>query len=311
MDPQAFELPSMPGRPKSAAEVRAMRRSMPFDLLIEALRAFQARPTDICVATFPKSGTTWAQQIVHGLRTRGSMDFEEIGVVMPFMEMAPMMGVDVNAPQVAEPRGFKTHLVWEQVPKGMRYIYVVRDPGDVLVSFYHFMNGSLFEKDTIGMESFAHDLYIPGDMPWGSYWGHILSWWPKIGAEDVLALCFEDMKSDLEGTVRRIAKFMGIDADEELVAIATRQASFEFMSRFPTKFDEHIGQRAMEKAQGVPPGEPMSKVRTGRTGNRLRELSEGTRETLDAIWRREIEPAIGMPSYEHLRAHIASLHAGR
>jgi hypothetical protein len=288
-----------------------MQKSMPFEVLLQVLNAFQTRPTDVCVATFPKSGTTWTQQIVHGLRTRGSMDFDEISVVIPFMEMAPMIGNDLNAPQVAEPRAFKTHLMWEQVPKGMRYIYVVREPGDVLVSFYHFMNGSLFEKDAIGMESFAHDIYMGGDMPWGTYWSHLLSWWPKLAGEDVLSLCFEDMKSDLEGTVRRIARFIGVEADADLIALATRQASFEFMSRFPEKFDEHVGQRAMEKAQGFPPGEPMSKVRTGQTGNRFRELSDATRAALDAIWKREIEPALGLPTYEHLRAHIASLNARR
>jgi len=35
--------------------------------------------------TPPKCGTTWMQQIVHGLRTRGSMDFNEITRVVPFL----------------------------------------------------------------------------------------------------------------------------------------------------------------------------------------------------------------------------------
>jgi len=35
-------------------------------------------PTDIVVAPFGKSGTTWLQQIAHSLRTRGDMDFDEI-----------------------------------------------------------------------------------------------------------------------------------------------------------------------------------------------------------------------------------------
>ena len=303
------QLPPLPGRPKSVAEFRASQKSMPFDMLLQTLSGFQPRPTDVCVATFPKSGTTWAQQIVHGLRTRGSMDFEEISVVIPFMEMSSLIGIDLNAPQVAEPRAFKTHLTWEHVPKGMRYIYVVREPGDVLVSFYHFLNGALFEKDAIDIEEFARELYMKSDMPWGTYWSHLLSWWPKLGGDDVLSLCFEDMKLDLEGAVRRVARFSGVEADEELIDVATRQASFAFMSQHPTQFDEHLVQRAMEKVQGTPPGEPLSKVRSGNVGNRFRELSEETRAALDAIWKREIEPALGFPSYEHLRAHIASLSA--
>jgi len=92
------------------------------------------------------------------------------------------------------------------------------------------------------------------------------------------------MKRDLEGTVRRIATWSGIEADEEFTALATKQASFEFMSRFPTKCDEHLVQ--MEQAQGFPPGEPMSKVRTGQTGNHFRELSDALRAALDAAWKR-------------------------
>jgi|SRR5688572_14549762 len=40
--------------------------------------AYKPDPTDVFIVTPPKCGTTWMQQIVHGLRTRGSMDFDEI-----------------------------------------------------------------------------------------------------------------------------------------------------------------------------------------------------------------------------------------
>lgn len=37
-----------------------------------------ASPSDVIIATPPKCGTTWMQQIVHGLRSGGSMDFDEV-----------------------------------------------------------------------------------------------------------------------------------------------------------------------------------------------------------------------------------------
>lgn len=73
--------------------------------------------TDVWIATYPKCGTTWIQQIVHGLRSRGAMDFPEISYVVPFVERAAQLGVDLNAPQVAAPRAFKTHLPWSQLPR--------------------------------------------------------------------------------------------------------------------------------------------------------------------------------------------------
>src|SRR5215510_15549231 len=89
---------------------------------------YKPEPTDVFIVTPPKCGTTWMQQIVHGLRTRGSMDFDEITRVIPWINMAYDTGIDIYAPQVAQPRAFKTHNPLDQVPKGGKYIVILRDP---------------------------------------------------------------------------------------------------------------------------------------------------------------------------------------
>ena len=61
--------------------------------------------TDVIITPFAKCGTTWLQQIFHTLRTRGDMDFDDISRVVPWIETAPMLGIDLNAAQRAEPRG--------------------------------------------------------------------------------------------------------------------------------------------------------------------------------------------------------------
>lgn len=53
--------------------------------------AFKPNATDVYIVTYPKCGTTWTQQIAHGLRSRGSMDFEEICEVVPWCaEQSPI-----------------------------------------------------------------------------------------------------------------------------------------------------------------------------------------------------------------------------
>src|SRR4051812_18074909 len=102
--------------------------------------AFQPQPTDVIISPYPKCGTTWLQQIVHGLRTRGDMNFEEITAVVPWLELAFTLGLDLEAPQPF-PRAYKSHLDWNDIPKGGRYIISIREPKDALISFYRFFEG--------------------------------------------------------------------------------------------------------------------------------------------------------------------------
>ena len=120
------------------------------ELRAAALKTFKPRPTDIIIATPPKSGTTWMQQIVHGLRSGGGMDFDEISYVVPFIETAAMIGIDLDADQVAQPRVFKTHQTYELCPKGAgKYVVVIRHPLDAYPSAYSFMNGWLISPPGI------------------------------------------------------------------------------------------------------------------------------------------------------------------
>ena len=104
------------------------------------------------------------------------MDFDEITLVVPWLELALDLGIDPDAPQVAEPRAFKSHLNWHDVPKGGRYITMVRDPGDVLVSMYHFHEGWRFEAGSIPWTT------TPGISFWrGSGTGATGSMWRRGG----------------------------------------------------------------------------------------------------------------------------------
>jgi len=264
-----------------------------------ALPPLETRPSDVFIATFSKSGTTWVQQIVHGLRTNGSMDFSEISLIIPWYEAAELLGIDVNAPQLAEPRAFKTHLPWYKVPKGGRYIYVVRDPADALVSYYHYMNGVMFERDTIELEAFCTEIFSR-PKHFGTYFSHLQSWWEQRHRADVLSLCFEEMKEDHAGAVRRIARFLGIDAGEELLSRTTQQSTFEFMLAHRDKFEDASVTKAFSRMRGLSPAST-AKIRAGRVGDGA-NLSASLRATLDDAWARELEGPLGLRSYAELRA---------
>jgi hypothetical protein len=233
------------------------------------------------------------------------MEFDEITAVVPWLEMAADLGMDAQAPQVAEPRAFKSHLAWHDIPKGGRYICVVRDPKDVVVSSYHFHEGWRFEPGTISIDDFAREFFICREKKRG-YWHHVASWWEQRHRSDVLLLTYESMKADLPATVRHVAQFIDHCSDQELLQIVVRQSSIEFMLAHGKKFDDHL-LRAHNAARHLPPGGESSKVRTGRVGDHLCELSQKVCGEIDALWRLEMEPRFGLPSYEALRAEIDEL----
>jgi hypothetical protein len=262
--------------------------------------AFQPRPDDVIIATYPKCGTTWMQQIVHGLRTGGDMGFEEITEVTPWIEVAGDLGWDLDADQRAKPRAFKSHQDGDSVPAGCRYIVVLRDPRDALVSFYHFMDGWFLEPGAVSLDEFTRDMIEQGSRS-GQYWTHLVSWWRRRHESQVLLSTFEDMKRHLEGEVRRVAAFLDIDHPWP-IDIAARQASFDFMKAHEAQFDDHLTAEARNAACGLPEDARSTKVRAGRVGEARQAFSPETAALLDASWREVVEPATGCADYAALLA---------
>lgn len=282
-------------RPRSLAEM--IRRDENFVTGKSFHRGLKYTPgaSDVFISPYAKCGTTWMQQIVHGLRTGGSMDFDEITEVVPWLELAHDMDWDVNADQVATPRAFKSHLRWDEIPKGGRYIIVLRDPVDAMISLYRFLEGWRFEAGTVSIEEFA-DYYIERPDSDG-YWGHLSSWWRQRDRSDVLLFSFEGLKADLPGTVDRVADFIGVPDDPDLRALATKQASFEFMKAHDRQFDDHLQRAFRDPACGLPADGVATKVSTGKVGAGKPLINDGIRTKLDARWQAVMTDEFGLGSY--------------
>ncbi len=294
--------------PSRATTAKGIRRRMAGFATPEGLargRSFQLQPTDVLIATYPKAGTTLMQQIVHGLRTGGDMDFDEITEVVPWLELAHDLGIDLDAPQRDMPRAFKTHFDWSSTPKGGRYIFIARDPADSLVSFFHFFSGWVFEAGSVTIEEFALEYVLHGSRS-GRYWDHLVSWWRRRLDPDTLWLCFEDIVADLPAATARVARFLGIEPGHPNVEIAARQASIDFMRRHGSKFDDNLVRRTRNAACGLPADASSTKVRKGRVGDSKAELTPKVVEVWDREWKKVVEPATGHGSYEELRAAAAN-----
>jgi hypothetical protein len=267
------------------------------------IMSYQPRATDVVIAPYAKCGTTWLQQIFHTLRTDGDFDFDDISRVVPWIETSVIAGVPLDLAQRAEPRGFKSHLSYDGVPKGARYIVSFRDPKDALVSFYRFMEGWTFEPGAVSLTEFAED-WIARTGQGRDYWAHLLSWWKVRDNPEVLVLSYEGMSADPEGTIRRVAAFSGIALSEALLALTLERSSFAFMLAHKDRFDDVLMRTASETRCNLPAGSDSAKVRKGGSGGGRAELSAEIMDALDAKWAELVTPVTGFADYAALEAEV-------
>lgn len=270
-----------------------------FEVLRDPDQEFTPRPDDVIISPYSKCGTTWLQQTFHTLRTGGDSDYDDISAVVPWIETAPGLGIDLEAEQRARPRGFKSHLPWTAVPKGCRYIVCLRDPHDAAVSLYKFFEGWFFEPGTITLDEFVLEFY-QHRANGTSYWYHLASWWRQRDNPDVLLLNFETMKAEPAAQIRRIAAFCDIPLDDELLALTLERSSLQYMKANAHQFNDRMMREKSEQVC-LPAGSDSAKVREGRVGGHQGLLSQEASAALDQCWADEIESRFGLRDYQALR----------
>lgn len=291
-------------RARTMAEMAELDgRTFNMEQVLASIKAYRPRPTDIIITPYGKCGTTWLQQTFHTLRTRGDMDFDDISRVVPWIETAVMVDIDINAEQRGRPRGFKSHASWDHVPKGAKYVVSLRDPKDAFVSGYRFMEGWYFEPGSISYEAwFAARSERRGQGH--DYWSHLVSWWKQRNNPDVLLLSYEHMVDDPALAITRLAAFCGIPLDDALLQLTLEHTSLSYMLRYKDRFDDAMLRELSETRGGLPRGSDSAKVRKGGKGGHVVELPESVSRGLDEIWASDVASVIGYADYPSLEAEI-------
>lgn len=199
----------------------------PPSFLAENVRSAKQMPVragDIFVCTYPKCGTTWIQHICSQLLFPGDYrprEGKELFFTSPMIER---MGAEFCT-QLEHPRLLKTHFCWQNCPKqnmetasattgSVKYIFAVRNPKDCLVSYFHHHRNFKCYQWSDGEFDVFFELFMAGKLGFGDYFDHLLSWLPHLHDRNVLFLKYEDMLTDLEGTVQKIGKFIGGMAEQ-------------------------------------------------------------------------------------------------
>ena len=203
---------------------------------LTAALAWRPAAGDIIVATQMKCGTTWMQQIIYELLSRGQGDLGDSGHVhlnamSPWLEA--VRGVPfAEAPRIGErgARIVKTHLPASNCPYSpeARYVYVTRHPVSCYLSCLEFTrtNGGPVAREGPA----ALDWFCGNRMWWGSWPDHVAGWWDwAISRPNVRFVHFEEMKADLPAVLRRLAHFLSLEISDIELDLVARKCSFDFM----------------------------------------------------------------------------------
>ncbi|KAF2368085.1 Sulfotransferase domain [Trinorchestia longiramus] len=226
---------------------------------------FQFRKSDVVVATYPKCGTTWAQEIIWTMIHNPDLDNPDANlhrsVRSPFLEYdtvcdslvrkdghypavlealkrynptaSPNDGVFISLSNSApDRRVFKTHLPFSLLPADMldscKVVYVIRNPKDILASFLHHSR-LLACADFKGTDEQFTDYFCSGKLIFGSYAENLVEAWRHKNHKNFLLVSFEDLKRNIEGELRRIDQFIGTKLNEKQLQNVKSQSGFQNM----------------------------------------------------------------------------------
>ncbi|XP_072962569.1 cytosolic sulfotransferase 13-like [Typha angustifolia] len=150
---------------------------------------FQPRPSDIILATQPKSGTTWLKSIIFCIVNRARFAFDDDHPLLhssphdlfPFLHTLyedRTLPIELLA-SMPSPRLLATHNPLSSLPasvldSGCRIVYLCRDPKDAFVSMWHYIDQTI--PSTIKRPSIEElfESFCKGIMAYGPLWDHIL-----------------------------------------------------------------------------------------------------------------------------------------
>jgi hypothetical protein len=202
-------------------------------------RTLEMRPDDICFTGFPKSGSTWLSYILLLLTHDGEPPSDRT-----LRDCLQWVASSFTYPRSKEelealppPRIFKSHMPYSMAVGGnpadnpCRYIYIARNPKDVVVSYYHFERDKSWAGEYSGSWEHWLEMFLAGRVQRGDWFDHVLSWWERRDAENIFFLKYEDLRGDFAAQVTKIAKFLGYPLSAELLSKIEEKTSFQRMRR--------------------------------------------------------------------------------
>ncbi|WP_448506491.1 sulfotransferase domain-containing protein [Immundisolibacter sp.] len=181
-----------------------------------------------------------------------------------------------------------------------RLVLLVRDPGDVVVSFYYQWQHRMkpgkrwvndYPEGPLGLYEFA--LHPRTGLP------NLIAFMNRLavetsGRDDVLRVRYEDLRSAPQQTLERLIRFMAGEADVAAVRWAVEYGSFRNMQRIER--ENASDPRASARLKPRDANNPQSfKVRSGRVGGYRDSFTPEQVAVMDALVRDTLDSSYGYP----------------
>ncbi len=194
-------------------------------------------PDDVFLVSYPKSGNTWVRFIIANLLKSNDtiIDFHNA------IDYVPEIGVHDNIlATLSRPRIIKSHQLYNR--DFSKVIYIVRDPRDVYVSYYHYRKKHLPKNTNFSDFLRSQDIYP-------SRWHtHVESWLDRDNL--TLLVKYEDL---LLNPGKEVSKITNIISNKPIesskINLAIESSSVENMRKIEqAKGRPFLSQQAANKA---------------------------------------------------------------
>ncbi len=191
------------------------------------------------------AGSTWLQAIVHLILHTDDIHHGAMSIPIykatHFLEMITRPGQQPDYAAIdnlPSPRFIRTHLMHKFMhnalsKKSPKIIVILRNPKDTLVSFYHFYRMFVVLGYYKGSWQQFFEMMKNGDTVFGDWCDHMLGWWSLKGQTNVIFVKYEELKSNVEKVILKLAIFLSKEITPEEIKKIAEMTSFKEMKSRP------------------------------------------------------------------------------